>query len=126
MDPLLTTIRDLIIHEYHGLWLSARPGCPSDPEYTVAVIQGLVNCRDAVAAAFGEKPDHLCRCHGQSSIPHDSGEWMLDFALTTTYPSGKSGDDSAFLTCPAKKCGILLAAESEWGGPDDVLYDFWK
>jgi hypothetical protein len=125
MKAVLRNIGSTVLESYFGCW--AEEGQPEPPSYvfTDAIIQGLKNCSGIVEEALGMQDEDgwILPCYEGG----DDSEYLCDFTLTTTYY--RTGRDSAYRKHQSRRCGVLLAAESELKGCkdiDEVFRDFWK
>src|SRR5713101_8464864 len=126
MKTVLSNIASKVLQSYFGCWAEEGQPTPGTPAYTDAVFQGLTNCSGIVQEALGMQDHLILPCYKGGEKRGDTGEYMCDFTLTTTYY--RTRPDSAYHAHPSSRCGVLLAAESELGAqnPDGIFWDFWK
>ncbi len=95
------------------------------------LFEGLAACRQIVATSLDLTGHRLLLCHNCTNLDtRDCGEYFVDFAITTTYYNTRKNswyDTAGSSGAKRDRCGILLAAESEWSyDPNDIFDDFYK
>jgi hypothetical protein len=128
MKTALRKIGVNVLTSYFACWPEIGNPDPGTDAYTRAILKGLMNCDQIVQESLGMQDEPLYPCYRGGEKEGDDREYLgCDFTLTTANYNPSRG--SAYRRSPSKRCGVLLAAESELGNagnPSEILRDFWK